>query len=328
MASEDYYDILGVSRNASAEEIRRAYRAAAKKYHPDRNPGDAEAEKKFKQAQEAYNVLGNKQKRSQYDRFGKAGVGHVEDVNGQRVYTWGGGSRINLDELDDLFTAFGGGGRGDGPEGAGIFDQLFGQRGRRGRRRAARRPTSVRGRDVERPISISFEEALHGTTVDVPVATSAGGRETRETLSVKIPPNVRDGQRIRLAGRGQPGANAGPPGDLLIVCHVRPHRYFRREGRDVYVDVPISITEATLGAKVDVPTLNGMVTVTIPPGIRSGSKLKLRGRGAASGVDGPGDQIVVVQIVPPKELGERQRQALENVAETLEYDPREEAPWH
>ena len=327
MAGDDYYDILGVSRKASEDEIKRAYRKAAKQHHPDRNPGDAVAEQRFKKVQEAYDVLGNKEKRSQYDRYGKGGVGRVEDVDGRRVYTWGGGSRISLDELDDLFTAFSGGGEPQGFGGASIFDQLFGQRRGRGRRRAAHAPAATPAPDLEKPISLPFDQAIRGTTVEIALVSGSGGKEERQTLSVKVPPNVRDGQRIRLAGRGRPGRNGGPPGDLFIVCNVSPHSYFRREGRDVYLDVPISITEATLGAKIDVPTLGGTVTVTIPAGTRSGAKLKLRGRGATDASGRTGDQIVIVQIVPPKGLDEPQRQALKHVAETLEYDPRKEAAW-
>jgi molecular chaperone DnaJ len=233
----DFYKTLGVERSASADEIKRAYRRLTKKYHPDRNPDDPSAEQKFKEVQEAYSVLGDAQKRSDFDRFGDAAVGHWDtDPGGHRVYTWGSGAQIPFDDLEDLFSAFGGG--------ASVFRDFTG----RGRRAPGgrRREPPARGQDVERTVNLSFEQAVKGTTVEVDVARNGPGRR-RETLDVRIPPGVRDGQRIRLKGKGRPGVNGGPAGDLYLACSIRPHAYFRREGKDIYLDAAISITEAALG---------------------------------------------------------------------------------
>ncbi|RME41889.1 MAG: J domain-containing protein [Planctomycetota bacterium] len=320
----DYYEILGVSRTASQDEIKRAYRRLAKKYHPDRNPNDPTAEQKFKEVQQAYDVLGDPKKREDYDRFGEVGVGQfTTGPHGERVYQWGGGSKVNLDDLEDLFSAFGGfGGRG-----ASIFEQFFGQRTR------PRRPAGpaewtepVRGEDMKQPISLSFEQAFHGAVVNVKLTSRGDGHAER--LEVKIPPGVEDGQRIRVAGKGQPGRSGGGAGDLYLVCRIRPHPYFRREGPDVYLDLPISVTEAVLGAKVEVPTLEGPVSVTIPAGTRSGSKLRLKGRGfPRAGGGSRGDQYVVVQIVPPPKLTPEEREAYKRLRERETFDPRAEAPW-
>lgn len=314
----DYYQILGVRKDASDDEIKRAYRKLAKKHHPDRNPNDAAAEREFKQVQEAYNTLKDKDKRAQYDQFGAAGVGRVATgANGQRVYQWGGDASVSIDDLEDLFSAFGGGGTSSGP--ASVFDQFFG--GTRARRSAHRQPQ--RAGDVHREVTLSFDQAIAGTTLDMRLTHTVGGGEM---LQVKIPPGVRDGQKIRVRGR-VPSASGGPPGDLILTCRVQPHRYFRRDGADVYLDVPISITEAALGTKIDVPSLDGTTTVTIPPGTAGGSKLRLAGRGVADGKGGRGDLYIVLKIVPPKSLTTAQRSLLEQFDASDKTDPRAACIW-
>lgn len=320
MPIDDYYEILGVPRMATADQIRRAYRKLAKRYHPDRNPGDPAAEKKFHQVQEAYDVLSDKKKRSQYDQFGKAGVGRFAERSGQRVYQWGEGSSVNADDLEDLFAAFGGR-PSSSSGGASVFEQLFG-----GRKRTAQRarPPS-RGHDIERRVPLTFDQAVHGATVDIKLTIK--GRAP-EQLSVKIPPNVEDGQRIRLRGKGGPGFNGGPDGDMFIVCSVSPHPFFTRQGRDIYVDVPVTFAEATLGAKVDVPTLHGVFTVILPPGTSSGAKLRLRGKGVPGSNGQPkGDQYIVVRIVAPKQVSDSQRQTIRQLADQLDEDPRGDLGW-
>lgn len=326
MASDDYYDILSVKRTASHDEIRRAHRTLAKKYHPDRNIGDDSAEAKFKLVQEAYEVLKDDKKRAQYDQFGKVGVGHFSETGDQRVYRWGDGAAINVDELQDLFTAFGGR-RGGGGGRASIFDQFFGNK----RRVSAATPrqqvaTPVAGKDIERKVKLSFEQGIHGATIDIKL-TTAGGK--REAIEVKIPPGVRDGQRIRVKGKGRAGRNGGPPGNLNIICEIQDHPYFQRRDGDIHLDVPVTVTEAMLGANIDVPTLQGNVTVTIPPGTSSGTKLRLKGKGPA-GINGraAGDQIIVVAIVVPKILDHDQRKTVEELADGLELSPREELGWN
>jgi DnaJ-class molecular chaperone len=321
MPSKDYYETLGVSRAASQDEIKRAYRKLAKKYHPDRNPGDKGAESKFKEVQGANEVLKDQEKRVQYDRFGPAAVGDWQTApNGQEVYAWSSdGPRINIDDLEDLFSAFGSGrGRSASP-----FDDLFGQGGG-ARVRARRRAPPRRGQDLERRINLSFEQAVRGTTLEIDILQD--GRE-RQTLDLKVPAGVVNGQRIRLKGKGHAGISGGPPGDLYLKVSVRPHRYFRREGKDLYIDVPLTIVEASLGTKVDVPTLDGLVTVTVPAGTSSGAKLRLAGRGVKPPRGKAGDLYVVVGIVAVKEADEEQTRLLTELAARLTGDPRDELGW-
>jgi DnaJ-class molecular chaperone len=197
--------------------------------------------------------------------------------------------------------------------------------GPRPARRRARRPSPTRGQDIEHRINMSFEQAVHGATfeIDLRLATATG--TTTQTLSVIIPAGVRDGQRIRLRGKGQPGLNGGPPGDLYVICQARPHRYFTRQEDDLYVEVPISIAEATLGAKVEVPSLEGRTTVTIPPGTASGTKLRLKDRGVHNTAKKTrGHQYVVIKIVPPGRLEAHQEQVLR---EMLADNPRKDLHW-
>jgi DnaJ-class molecular chaperone len=303
--TRDFYEVLGVTRSATADEIKRAYRTLAKKYHPDRNPNDPDAERRFKEVQTAYETLSDTEKRQRYDQFGAAGVGQWDtDPRGQRVYRWGTESSINAEDLEDLFSAFGDrtGSRG----GAGIFEQLFGG----GRRRTAAVP--ARGRDAEHHVAIPFEDAVRGTTVSLRIESENNGRG--ETLEVKIPPGVENGQRIRLKGRGQPGRGRGDAGDLFLVVSVLPHPDFRREGADIFVEVPVTPADAALGAKIEVPSLDGRTTVTLPPGTSSGSRLRLRGRGIpARGAAPAGDQYVIVKIAVPRTLSPAQRELYEKL---------------
>lgn len=329
MAGKDYYGILGVSRTASQDEIKRAYRKLAKKYHPDRNPNDAIAEQRFKEVQEAHNVLSDKQKREQYDQFGTVGAGEwTTDPTGQKMYEWGGGTRVSVDDLEGLYSMFSGGG-GGGARGGSFFDQFFsggaatGQRPRRGRAAPTAPPT--RGAHQEHRVSIGFEQALNGSTVTLRLQQSNG---RSETLDVKIPPGVEEGQKIRVKGKGQPGLNGGPPGDLLLVCDIAPHPYFKRKGADVYLEVPISVTEAALGTKVEVPSLEGRSTVTIPPGTAGGAKLRLKGRGVRrKGTSERGDQYIVIRIVPPEALSEQTRALYEQLAAAETGKPRASCTW-
>ncbi len=317
MAHRDYYDILGVQRSASEDEIKKAYRRLAKKFHPDANKGDRSAEQRFKEVQEAYDVLSDRQKRSQYDRFGRAGVAGVgphPGAGGRRTYTWSSvGPDVDFGDLSDFFGGMGDG--GDGP--ASVFDRFFRHATARGTREDFETPTD---RDLEQEISLTFEQAIRGVSLELSIAD---GPAAGEVVTVKIPPGVDDGQRIRIRGRGRTGRRGQPPGDLYIVCHVEPHRYFRRLGNDIYLEVPISITEAALGAKIDIPTLHGPATVKIPAGTASGAKLRLAGRG----IENPrtherGDQYAVMKIIPPKSLDERQSRLLRELSDTLRENPR------
>jgi len=333
MAKRDYYEVLGVGRGASEEEIRSAYRRLARKYHPDLNPGNKQAEAHFKEINAAYEVLSDPEKRKAYDQFGpdfahfRAGAGAGAGPGpgfgagpGGARYTWAGeGSPFD----DAAFEAFGGGGGG---EGASIFEELFSRLGGRPGRGSR---GAMRGQDAEAPIDITFEQAVKGVSTTLTVQRPTGDGSVRpERLEVRIPPGVRDGQRLRLRGRGSPGVGGGPAGDLYLVIQVQPHPYFRREGQDIYIDVPISISESALGTTVEVPTIHGRMAVRIPPGAASGTKLRLKGQGAGDvqGL-GRGDQYCVLKIVPPRKLSDQQRQAFEQIKGLESENPRADVPW-
>jgi DnaJ-class molecular chaperone len=304
----DYYETLGVPKTASADEIRKAYKKLARKYHPDVKPGDKEAEKKFKELQEAYDVIGDAEKRKKYDQFGHAFRSGAGPRGGGQTFHWGPGSGpIDLGDLGDLF-----GGQFD-------FGSLFGGTGGSAQPGARGRPQP--GADLQLELEIPLQIALLGGTREVRFTKDG----KLEQLTVKIPGGVDNGSVIRLAGQGQPGQRGGPPGDLLVTLRVLPHAYFRREGNNLLIDVPLTIAEATLGTKVEVPTLSeGPVTMTIPPGTSSGTKLRLRGKG---GLDRQtkehGDQLVVVKIVVPKKVGSQAKELIEEFDRLEAVKPRE-----
>ena len=310
MSEKDYYKTLGVSRGASEDEIRKAYRKLARKNHPDVNPDDKDAADRFKKIQEAYAVLGDSEKREQYDRYGAA----FEGAGGR---TWssgpGGAGPIDLGDLFggqvDLGDLFGGafGGRGGAASG-----------GFRGGTRQATAPR--RGRDLRMEIDVPFQVAAEGGSHALGLQRGSN----TERITVKIPAGVETGSVIRLAGQGEPGQDGGPAGDLLLTIRVAPHPWFRREGNNILLEVPITPSEAALGARVDVPTLSeGTVTVTIPPGTSSGMKLRLRGKGVPNRkTKHRGDQFVVVKIVVPKHLDPQARELFEQLQQTVPQSPR------
>ena len=292
----DYYEVLGVSRDASESEIKKAYRKLAHKYHPDRNPGDKQAEANFKEVQEAYDVLSDKTKREQFDRFGFAGPGGQGPFQGGGVPVGFEFQGINPEDLASIFGAFGGGG--------GDLGGMFGRGRGRGRGRTARPPETV-----EAEVAIPFLKAALGG----PVSLSIDGRE----IELRVPAGVEEGKKLRLAGQGPGG------GDLLVRIKIEPHPYFRREGNNVILEVPVSVSEAILGAKVDVPTLDGTrLTVKVPSGTSSGGRLRLRGKGIAGG-----DQYIEIKVVVPKPADERSRELIEEFARLNPQNPRESAPW-
>lgn len=338
MAKRDYYEVLGVSRQAGDDEIKRAYRKLAKRFHPDRNPNDPGAATKFKEAQEAYDVLSDKAKRAQYDRFGFVGTGGGgaggwrPGSGGQRVYNWTGpGADIPIEGIEDLFSAFNIGGMGGAGSGAsgGIFDQIFGRR-RPGRQRTARVTPEEEVRDIEHHLQLTFEQAVTGTTLDIAIQVGSEIGST-EKLTVRIPPGVNEGQRIRLRGKGSRSSDGTAAGDLYIVCHVQPHPVFARQGNDLYLDVPLTIAEATLGAKVEIPTMDKRASITVPPGTPSGAKLRLRGKGVADARSGrSGDLYAVVRIVPPRRVTAEQRDLLQQFQDACrgeDKDPRTDLHW-
>jgi molecular chaperone DnaJ len=362
---KDYYAALGVSQDADAAAIKKAYRQLARDLHPDKNPGNAEAEARFKEVSEAYDVLSDTKRRAEYDEarrlFGAGGAGARAGFPGGFPGGAGGGQPF---DLGDLFGGAAGGGR-SGAGGLGdLFGGLFGGGGGAGSARARSQAASgpARGQDVETEATLSFEEAVLGVTVplrmqspgtcptcagsgarpgtsphtcpvcqgagvtsrsqgafafsepcrncrgtgtviDDPCPTCAGNGVTTQTrtITVRIPAGVKDGQRIRLAGKGAPGRRGGPAGDLFVVVHVSEHELFGRKGNDLTLTVPITFSEATLGTTLTVPTLDGNVSLKVPPGTASGQTLRVRGRGVP-GKGRAGDLLVTVEVAVPKRL--------------------------
>jgi curved DNA-binding protein len=310
---QDYYEALEVPRDASADDIRRAYRRLARKYHPDVNK-DPGAEDRFKQISEAYEVLRDEEKRAQYDRFGenwKAG----QDVSGSSGFEGfrGGGDGFRGAGNGDVRVEFGGGDFSD------FFEGLFGQRGgRRADGRGARagfEGFSMRGGDQEAVLELSLQEAARGGKRKISLAD---GRD----FEVQIPPGVRDGQRIRLAAQGSNGAGGGAAGDLFLRVRVRPDPRFRVEGGDLYVELPVTPWEAALGAEVPVTTLDGSVRVRVPPGSSTGRRLRLRGQGLPGPKGSAGDLYAEVAVQVPKKLTKRERELFQELAEASKFDPR------
>lgn len=347
MAKRDYYDVLGVDRNASEADIKKAYRRVAMKYHPDRNPDDKGAEEKFKEASEAYEVLSDAEKRAAYDRYGHDGV------SGAGAGFGGAGASAFSDIFGDVFgDIFGGGGRRGGP---------------------------ARGSDLRYDLELDLEDAVRGTTVTIRVPTlvkcdecagsgakkgstpitcgTCGGagqvrisqgffqvqqtcrqcmgrgvlisdpctrcgghgvREETRTLSVKVPAGVDNGDRIRLSGEGEASQSGGPSGDLFVQIHVREHEIFQRDGRNLYCEVPISIVDAALGGELEVPTLTGKVKLKVPPETQTGRLFRLRGKGVSSvRGGGPGDLLCRVVVETPVNLSARQKELLRELQSDL-----------
>lgn len=347
MAKRDYYDVLGVHRNASDAEIKKVYRKLALQHHPDKNPGNKGAEEKFKEIAEAYEVLSNPEKRARYDQLGHAGEG----FGGFRPEEGFGSSG----DIGDIF--------GD------IFGDVFGGRGPRPRR-------AERGADLRYNLEISFDEAAFGTESHIriprtlecehckgsgarpgtspvacptcqgtgqvrfqqgffsisrtcthcrgegriikdkcPECAGGGHVKTYKTLSIKVPAGVETGSRLRLHGEGEAGSRGGPPGDLYVVITVREHPIFTRDGEDVLCDLPVSFTQAALGAEIEVPTIEGKVRMKVPPGTQSGAHFRLKAKGIARlGGYGRGDEIVKVILETPTRLTQRQKEIMEEFA--------------
>jgi molecular chaperone DnaJ len=355
MSKRDYYEVLGVARNATDQEIKSAYRKLALKYHPDRNPGDKQAEEHFKEAAEAYSVLADAQKRAAYDRFGHAGVGAAAGAGGFDPTIFADFNDIfgNLGDIFGFGDIFGGGRRRGGPQ---------------------------RGSDLRYDLEISFEEAARGseTTIQIPreetcetckgsgaapgtspetcpqckgrgqlrfqqgfltiarpchVCHGSGrlitkpcqtcrgaGRTTQERrITVKIPAGIATGQRLRLYGEGEHGGAGGPAGDLYVVVHVQEHPFFHREGDDLYCEAPVNFPTLALGGEIEIPTLGEPETLSIPAGTQSGARFKLRGKGMpnVSG-RGKGDLHVIVRAAVPRKLTKEQKKLVEQLAQTME----------
>ena len=294
----DPYEVLGVPRTATADQIREAHRKLAKRYHPDLNKSP-EAGERFKEAQEAYDLLSDDEKRKRFDQFGFAGPAGGPGSGGA---TPGGWSNVDPSTFEEIFGDFLGG-RGRGPGGT-----------RRGGSRA--------GEDLESDITVDFTTAALGGVRHV---SAQNGGDTIE-LDVRIPPGIESGGLLRLRGKGGPGMGGAPPGDLVLRIMVAPHPWFRREGLDIVVEVPISIAEAALGTTVEVPLLDGTASLRVPPGTGSGKRLRLKGKGVKA-KSGSGDLHAVLRVEPPRSLSEEDRAALERM-KASEPDPRADAPWN
>jgi DnaJ-class molecular chaperone len=302
----DYYEVLGVKRDAADAEIKSAYRKLARKYHPDRNPGDKQAEENFKEVQSAYDVLSDKDKRTQYDRFGFAGENGPFGGGAGGPFRWGGGAGpgggvhvegMDPETLEELLRGSGLGGLGD------IFGRAT--RGAGGRARRARAPEPEP--ESEHEVTIPFVTAAQGGPIDLSINGQQG--------SVRIPAGVEDGQVIRVPAPGG--------GRVRLKLRIEPHPYFKREGKDVILEVPLALPEAVLGTHVDVPTLGGeRLTVKVPPGASSGARLRLRGRG----ING-GDQLIEIKVVVPPAKDERSRELIEEFARLNPQGPRSGPPW-
>ena len=379
MAKEDFYKILGVKRDAKPEEIKKAYRRLARKYHPDVNPGDKAAEERFKQMSEAFDVLSDPKKRKVYDRFGQYSenlANAAADAGAGSTYTRG--APFDFSGFDWGSTSTSGG------TGGSSFRDIFADLFSGGKtEREPPRPQPQRGADIEMPLSLTFAEAINGLTTSIAVNRSeqcsrchgagdtggsvvtcttckgtgqvqrTGGRlrfsqecpdcdgsgkrrppcslckgkgtlSQTENVKVRIPAGVDTGSRVRIPGKGEGGRLGAPAGDLYIITNVGRHQYFTRKGDNIYVTVPITVPEAALGAKIEVPTVAGKAQLRIAPGTQSGQKFRLRGRGAPSLRDANvhGDQFVEVQVVLPKVISEETKELLRKYAQMNGENPR------
>jgi curved DNA-binding protein len=299
MEYRDYYAVLGVDRKASAEDIKKAYRRLARKYHPDVN-AEPDAEDRFKEVGEAYEVLSDPEKRSAYDALGANWKDHQ---NFQPPPDW-----------EQRFEFGGGGFTGHDGDFSDFFETLFGGHGFA---RHGRRAGGFKGADEHARVGITLEEAYRRDSVEIQVR-GADGRPRR--LRVKIPAGVSDGKRVRLKGQGGPGVGSGAAGDLFVEFRLVPHPQFRAEGRDIHYELPVTPWEAALGTELTVPTLGGSVKLKIPANSQAGSRLRLKGRGLPG--DPPGDQLVTLKVVLPKADSAERKALYRQMAETMAFDPR------
>jgi molecular chaperone DnaJ len=322
MAGKDYYQILGVSRNASEKEIKQAYRRLARKHHPDLNPGDKSAEARFKEINAAYEVLSNPEKRKKYDQFGEQWeyAEQFAKAGGQERVRWDFGKGGTTFEYGDL-SDFGN-----------IFSSLFGDSGIGSRMRRG----PQRGQDIESPIEVTLEEAYHGSARVIQLQTAepctacggtgrvgnrvcticngAGVKVIPKRLEVKIPAGVRDGSKIRISGEGGPGRAGGTKGDLYLVAKVLPHKLFERKGDDLYTEVSVPLATAVLGGEVGLPTLNGNLSLKIPPETQNGKVFRLAGKGMPKlGNSEYGNMFAKVKVVLPINLTEEERKLFERL---------------
>lgn len=314
--SDDPYAALGLTKSATTEEIKKAYRKIARTSHPDLNPDDPDAEARFKAASHAYDLLKDPETRARFDRGEIDASGAERQQPHQqrqrqrqrqyyREYAEGPGNPYRSARGGDDFA-----------DASDIFAEFLRQQAGAGRRGSAGQGFDIRGQNRHYALEVPFLDALNGASTQITLPDGA-------SLKVKIPKGSADGQTIRLRGKGDPGFGEGPPGDALITLSVRPHKLFRRDGNDILITLPITIDEAVLGAKVETPTIDGTVSLTVPKGASSGQTLRLRGRGAAAiGSDKRGDQLVELRIVAPPKIDDKLAEFMQDWRKTNRYDPR------
>lgn len=315
MSKRDYYDILGVPKTATPDEIKKAYRKLAMKYHPDKNPDDKASEDKFKEAGEAYEVLSDVKTRSAYDQFG-----HAHASGGPSAYRPGPGQNP-FDGFD--FQSFRGGQPYTSQSAHDLFDDLFGEMFTGGAGfRQQRGPRPTRGADLKYNLSIPLEDVARGAEKNIRFLRDRGGKQETAHLSVSIPAGVNHGQRLKLRGEGDQGTHSGPTGDLYVVVNINEHPIFRRHNLDCVMDLPISFVSAIVGAEVEVPTLTGRAKVSIPAGTHAGRVFRLRGKGFPE-LNGKkvGDQLLRVVVDTPKNLSEEQIELIRGLAPVADSAP-------
>jgi DnaJ-class molecular chaperone len=317
--AKDPYATLGVKRDASDDDVQKAYRKLARKYHPDMNPDDASAKSKFQEVQSAFEILSDAEKRKHFDQFGDAEprFGPGGQPGGPK-WTYSTGPQTYPYDLNDVF------GGGGGEEGAGGFADLFKQFRRGGGGGGRRAAPAARGADLKHEMTVPFATAIRGGEVAVSVQRADGNIET---ITIKIPAGIDDGKRIRVRGQGEPGGGGAPAGDILVTIRTSPHPFFRRTGNRLDVRVPVTLAEAAQGAKIDVPTPWGTIALSIPPGTSSGKRLRVKGHGVRPKTGEPGDLFAEIQIVLPAELSEEERQQLADVSARHPQNPRAELRW-
>lgn len=308
MSKKDFYQLLGVTRTATADEIKKSYRKLAMQYHPDKNPNNKKAEEKFKEVTEAYETLSDPQKRQMYDQFGHGGPQQQQQYSGGNPFAGGagpggfGGFSSQNPDMQDIF--------GD------VFGDIFNAR------QNSRPRRNARGSDLRYSLSITFEEAATGSEKVISFMRQRGGREEPAKLSVNVPAGVKDGQRLKLANEGDMPGNTGTPGDLYVIVHLADHLIFKREENDVMMDLPVNFADAILGTSLEIPTLTGKAILKVPEGTHTGQVFRLKGKGfpQVSGF-GTGDMLIRVVIDTPDKITKADREMVEKLKEHLEPSP-------
>lgn len=325
MSKKDFYSILGVSRSASAEELKKAYRKLAMQFHPDKNPGDKKAEEKFKEISEAYDTLSDPKKKDMYDQFGHAGAQGFGGAGGPF-----GGAGAGAGGFGG-FGGFGGAGQRSQGGGAGgdpfqdifgdVFGEIFGNARGPGAQTRGRRQ-QAKGTDLRYTLNVSFEDSALGCEKIISFMRQRGGKEDSAKLSVNVPAGVKEGQRLKLAGEGDTPPGGGSPGDLYVIVNIQEHPLFKRNEHDVTLDLPVMYTDAILGTNTEVPTLTGKAMIRIPPGTHSGQTFRLKGKGFPKiGGFGSGDMLVRVVVDTPSNISAKQKELVEELSKTIDTTP-------